>query len=80
MQFITTLKIALQITLCDNFVEVSDGDVSSVVAVAWVWFCEAVHVQQLPVGHLPVGVKNLLAFTNGPHADHLQTVLKKMTE
>lgn len=68
----------LSITLCDNFVEVGDGDIGSVVAVAWIWLCEAVHVQQLPVGHLPVGVKYLLAFTNGAHADHLQTVLRNM--
>ena len=66
------------ITLCDDFVEGGDGDVGSVVAVAWIRLCEAVHMQQLPVGHLPVGVKYLLAFTNGPHAHHLQTVLRNM--
>lgn len=66
-----------KITLCGDFVEVVDGDVGCVVAVALIRLGEAVHMQQLPVGHLPVGVKHLLAFMNGAHADHLQTVLEK---
>lgn len=66
------------LTLCGDFVEVGDGDVRGVVAVALMRLREAVHMQQLPVGHLPVRVKYLLAFLNGPHANHLQTVLRKM--
>lgn len=68
------------VTLCGNFVKVSHGDVSGVIAVALIWLCEAVHMQQLPVGHLSVGIKYLLAFSDGLHADHLQTVLKGRTE
>ncbi len=69
--------------LRSDSVEAGDGNVSRVVAVALIRFCEAVHVQQLPVCHLPVRVKNLLAFLNGAHTNHLQTVLRKtgrMTE
>lgn len=66
------------LTLCGGFVEAGDGDVGGVVAVASMRLREAVHVQQLPVGHLPVGVEHLLAFTDGPHAHHLQTVLRKV--
>lgn len=65
------------ITLCGDFVEVGHGDVSGVVAIALIRLSEAVHVQQLPVGHLPIGVKYLLAFLNGAHANHLQTVLRE---
>lgn len=64
-----------QVTSCGNFIKVSHGDVGGVVAVALIWLCEAVHMQQLPVGHLSVGIKYLLAFSDGLHADHLQTVL-----
>lgn len=67
----------LSFTSCGSFVEVSDGDVGSVVAVAGTRLGEAVHVKQLPVGYLPVRVKHLLAFMNRAHADHLQAILKK---
>lgn len=65
------------ITLRDNFIKGVCGDVCCVVAVARIRLRESVHVQQLPVGHLPVGVKYLLAFTDGAHTHHLQTVLKE---
>lgn len=68
------------LTLCGDFVDVGHGDVGGVVAVALIRLCEAVHMQQLPVGHLPVGIKYLLTFSDGPHADHLQTVLRGETE
>lgn len=59
-------------------VEVGSRNVSGVVAVAGIWFREAVHVEQLPVCHLTVGVENLLTFLNRPHTNHLQTVLGTM--
>lgn len=62
--------------MCGDFVEGGNGDVGSLVAVAWIRLCEAVHMQQLPVGHLPIGVEYLLAFMYGPHTDHLQIVLR----
>lgn len=75
--FETKLLSLLSFTSCGSFVDFSDGDVGSVVAVAGTRLGEAVHVKQLPVGHLPVRVKHLLAFMNRAHADHLQAILKK---
>lgn len=51
-------------------------DVGGVVAVAGVGLCEAVHVQQLPVGHLPIGVEDLLSFPHWLCCNHPQTVLQ----
>lgn len=56
--------------------QVGQGDVGRVVAVAAVRLGEAVHVEQLPVGHLPVRVEHLLPPADGPDADHLQTLLR----
>lgn len=58
-------------------VQVGHGDIGSVVAVALIWLSEAVHVQELPVSHLAIGVKHLLAFLNGTQANHLQAVLRE---
>lgn len=73
----TTPGAESTITLRSHFVEVGHGNVSGVVAVVLVRLGEAVHVQQLPVCHLPVGIKYLLAFRDGAHANHLQTVLRE---
>lgn len=51
-------------------------DVGCVVGVAGVGLCEAVHVQQLPVGHLPVCVEDLLSFPHRLRCNHSQTLLK----
>lgn len=51
-------------------------DVSRVVGVAGVGLCEAVHVQQLPVGHLPICVEDLLSFPHGLCCNHPQTLLQ----
>lgn len=60
-----------QVTLSGSFEEAGDGDVSSVVAVAWIWLSEAVHMKKLPVGHLTVGVEHLFTFMNTTHTNHL---------
>lgn len=65
------------VTLCGCFVEAGEGDIGCVMAVTLIRLCEAVHVQQLPVGHLPVCVKHFLAFQNRPYTNHLQTVLRR---
>ena len=67
----------MAITLCGGFVEVDDGDVSSVIAVALIRLSEAVHMKKLTVGHLPIGVKYLLPFMDVAHTNHLQTLLKE---
>lgn len=64
-------------TLCDHLVQVGGRDVGGVVAVAAVRLGKAVHVQQLPVGHLAVGVEHLLAFVNGADAHHFEAVLRQ---
>lgn len=51
-------------------------DVGRVVGVPGVGLCKAIHVQQLPVGHLPVGVEDLLAFPHGLRCNHPQTLLQ----
>lgn len=67
----------LTFTLCGHPVQVGGGDVGGVVAVAPVRLGEAVHVQQLPVGHLAVGVEHLLAFVHGTDAHHFEAVLRE---
>lgn len=67
----------LTFTLCEHPVQVGGGDVGGVVAVAPVRLGEAVHVQQLPVGHLAVGVEHLLAFVHGTDAHHFEAVLRE---
>lgn len=51
-------------------------DVSRVMGVAGVGLCKAVHVQQLPVGHLPIRVEDLLSFPHGLRCNHPQTLLQ----
>lgn len=64
------------LTLCSDFVHGAHVDVGRVVGVGGKRLREAVHVQQLPVGHLTVRVEDLLTFPYGPHCHHLQTVLQ----
>lgn len=68
-----------EVTLGGRLEQVGGGDVGRVVAVAAVRLGEAVHVQQLPVGHLAVGVEDLLACADRPHAHHLEAVLREET-
>lgn len=58
-----------------HLVQVGGGDVGGVVTVAAVRLGKAVHVQQLPVGHLAVGVEHLLTSADRPDAHHFKAVL-----
>lgn len=51
-------------------------DVGCVVGVARVGLCKAIHVQQLPVGHLPIRVEDFLSFPHRLCCNHPQTLLQ----
>lgn len=60
------------------FVDAGHLDVCGVIAVGWRRLWKAVHVQELPVCHLTVCIKDLLALFNTPYSDHLQAILCMM--
>lgn len=73
----TCIRSRSKVTSCGHLVQVGGGDVGGVVAVAAVRLGEAVHVQQLPVGHLTVGVEDLLTSADRLDTYHSEAVLQE---